>query len=125
MLLAAAFNSIIQSIALFGILALILGLVMRRLKQPYIIGYIIVGTIIGESGLGLVSNSDTVHYMGELGIVLLLFFIGMEISLPEFVRRWRVALLGTALQVGFSVLLVLLVGHFLGWPRARSIVLGL
>lgn len=60
------------------------GLFLKKLKQPYIIGYILVGILIGNSGFGLIQSSETIQNIGELGLILLLFFVGMEISLPEF-----------------------------------------
>ena len=108
----------------FVLLSLALGLFMKKLHQPYIVSYILVGIVLGESGFGLVENSEQIQHMGEIGIILLLFFIGMEINLPDFVRQWRVALVGTSLQVTFSVLLVCLFGWFLGWNLVRSIILG-
>ncbi|MEM9888935.1 MAG: cation:proton antiporter [Bacteroidota bacterium] len=121
-LAAATSNKFIALVALIVILVVLLGLVLKRFKQPYIISYILVGAVLGETGL--IENEDLVHYLGELGIILLLFFIGMEISLPEFVKQWRVALFGTISQVVASVLVSLLIGYAFDWSFTRSVVVG-
>jgi CPA2 family monovalent cation:H+ antiporter-2 len=67
---------------------------------------------------------ELAKHLGEIGIILLLFFIGMEISLPQLVKRWKVAILGTSLQIGVSVLLMWGVGTLFGWSNNRAVMLG-
>ncbi len=105
-------------------LILILGYFLKRLKQPYIIAYILTGIILGPSGLKLVTELETAEVLGELGLIILMFFIGMEISLKDFVKKWRIALFGTGMQVLFSVLLMFSLGAFLNWSLARIVLLG-
>ena len=104
MILLANFNSFltIASIIIFSIV--LFGLFLKKINQPYIIGYILVGILIGNSGFKLIQNSEIIQNIGELGIILLLFFVGMEISLPEFKKQWKISVIGTLIQVLFSVL---------------------
>jgi len=74
--------------------------------------------------LGIITDVATTQHVGELGIILLLFFIGMEISLPDLVKQWRVAVIGTILQVVASVVVMLGIGWLMDWQFSRSIVLG-
>jgi len=103
---------------------LLIGLVLKKLNQPYIIAYILTGIILGPSGFKMVTNYESAEILGEFGIVILMFFIGMEISLKDFVKKWKMALFGTGLQVAFSVFLVYLVGFYFNWPTGRIILLG-
>jgi CPA2 family monovalent cation:H+ antiporter-2 len=89
-----------------------------------LIGYIIIGICLGEHGFDMFADKAQVEFLGELGIILLFFFIGMEISLPSFVNKWKVAILGTLSQILISVGIMALVGYFLDWKSARSIVIG-
>ena len=114
----------ITAICVAVLAIVLLCLLLKRLHQPYIVAYILVGVLLGESGIGLVERSAALEYFGEIGIILLLFFVGMEIDLPKFKEQWRVALFGTLLQVGGSVGVMLLIGHFLNWGTVLSIVLG-
>ena len=123
-LLLAGFLPFITSISVVVLLVVLLCFVLKRIGQPYIVGYILAGVLLGESGVGLIERSEGIEYMGEIGIVLLMFFVGMEIDLPKFKSQWRVALFGTVLQIGLSVLLMLGIGTWLEWGTARSVVLG-
>ena len=124
MLLAAGFLPFITGLPVVVLLVVLLCFGLKRVGQPYIIGYIVAGVLLGESGLGLIERSENIEYLGEIGIVLLLFFVGMEIDLPKFRDQWRVALFGTGLQIGASVVLMFGFGYFLGWSTAQAIVLG-
>ena len=103
---------------------LVLGLLLRRFGQPQLVGYILAGVVIGPQGIGWVTDAQLVDNLGSLGVVLLLFFIGMEISPRQIARGWRIAIFGTLLQVGLSVLITAALGGWLGWPMARVVLLG-
>lgn len=111
---------------LLGISALILvlGYFLKRIKQPYIIAYILTGIILGPFGMKLVTQTETAEALGELGLIILMFFIGIEISLKDFVKKWRIAFFGTGMQVLFSILLMFILGYFMNWSLARIILLG-
>ncbi|MFH1852588.1 MAG: cation:proton antiporter [Candidatus Neomarinimicrobiota bacterium] len=120
----AKLDPIVAFVSILAILIILIGLILKRIKQPYIIGYIIIGALLGEHGLGLIRDAELIHHLGEMGIILLLFFIGMDISLPELIKQWRLAAIGTLLQVGISVLIIISIGHFFDWKIERSIILG-
>tara|TARA_R110000787_G_scaffold22588_2_gene65444 strand:- start:17245 stop:18474 length:1230 start_codon:yes stop_codon:yes gene_type:complete len=124
LLTLVASSSIDSIIILVSVLAIVVIVFLRKMKQTYIIGYILTGILLGEHGMGVVEDKESIFLLGELGIILLLFFIGMEINLVDFVKRWKVAVIGTMAQVSFSVLLVVIIGYFIDWSFARSVVLG-
>ena len=111
---------------LVGIVAVVLGLglVLKAFRQPQLVGYILAGIIIGPSGVGLVSDIGLIEQLGAIGVTLLLFFIGMEVSPFQLVRGWRVAVLGTLSQILVSVACVWSIGAWLNWPIERIILLG-
>ena len=87
-------------IALVIVLAVSVGLLLMRLKQPPLVGFILAGVLLGPSGLGLVASSnENITMLAELGVLMLLFFIGMELSLKAFV-----AALKPAVQIAFGQL---------------------
>jgi len=104
--------------------ALILGLLLQRLRQPAIVGYIIAGAVLGPSGLELIGDREAVSLLAELGVLLLLFVIGMELSLRGFRRVYRVAILGCGLQIAVSVGVMLLLSYAFAWPTSLAIVMG-
>ena len=110
-------------LAVSGIILLI-GLFLKRINQPYIIAYILTGIILGPYGIGIITDMDLVSLIGEFGLVILMFFIGMEISFKDFIKKWKVAFFGTGLQVLFSIGLIWIVGFSLDWPASRILLLG-
>jgi len=109
---SASCDPTIGLISIMAIVIMVVGLLLKKLKQPYIIGYILIGAILGRYGLGYIEDSIIIDRLGEIGIILLLFFVGMEISLPEIIKQWKVAAIGTFLQVAASVLILLGIGYF-------------
>jgi CPA2 family monovalent cation:H+ antiporter-2 len=108
--------------ALLGIL--LVALLLRWLGQPHVIGYLLAGMVLGPQGLGLVTDEVVLERLGDMGVVLLLFFIGMEVSPRDLVRGWRVAVIGTLVQVAVGVGGVWLVGLWLGWPPPLAVLMG-
>tara|TARA_R110002126_G_scaffold83146_3_gene203224 strand:- start:2315 stop:3487 length:1173 start_codon:yes stop_codon:yes gene_type:complete len=102
---------------------LLVGAVVRHFGQPHVIAYLIVGVILGPAGLNLFEG-DAVALVGEFGVILLLFFVGMEVDLTRLVTGWRVSVIGTILQVVFSVAAVAAMGWWFEWSWARIVLLG-
>ncbi len=114
----------LSKFVLIGALIMAIGLLLRWLKQPSVIGYILAGVLMGEHGLDVLTDEAVIASMGEFGLILLLFFIGMETDLNSLVKNWKASILSTVLQIGGSVLIVALIGLWLDWGVARVIVLG-
>jgi len=96
----------------------------RRLGLPSILGYVTVGLILGPHAIGLFPESDTTHLLAELGVVFLLFTLGLEFSWPRMVALRREVFGLGSLQVFGTAAVVALIGRMfgLGWPQ--SIVIG-
>ena len=114
----------LTSIALVTTAALLCGLALIRLRQPAIVGYILAGVALGPTGLGIISNTETVQTLAELGVIMLLFLIGMELSLRGFQSVYKTALATAALQIIMSIALFWVVGLFLHWNFDRVLVFG-
>jgi len=102
----------------------ILGLTLRLLNQPHVIGYLIAGILLGPELLGLISDKELLGRLGAFGVVLLLFFVGMEVSPQRLVENWRIALLGTLLQIFISIGAIWMIGVWFDWPIGRTILFG-
>jgi len=105
----------------FSILVLLVG---YRLHIPPVVGFILTGVLAGPYGLALVGGTEDVDMLAELGIVLLLFGIGMEFSLKKLVQIKRFFLLGGSLQVGLTILISFLIVTGLGRPWGEAVFLG-
>ncbi len=124
MLLLSVMNPELINLVLISIIVLFFVGVLKFFQQPSIIAYILAGVLLGRHGFGIVTDEESIRVIGELGLILLLFFIGMEISLPDFVKNWKVPTFGTIFQIVGSVLMVGLIGWFFDWGINRIIVLG-
>jgi len=93
-------------ITLLYLLAAVLGVVAcRQLKLPPMLGYLVVGVVIGPNALALAQNSSGVRYLAEFGVVFLMFVIGLEFSLPKL-RAMRRHVFGLGMsQVVLTVLI--------------------
>ncbi len=114
----------LTAIAIVVVGALACGIFLSRIKQPAVIGYIFAGIILGPSGFALVEDRDNVNLLAELGVLLLLFLIGIELSLRDFARVWRVAMLTMLLQIAVSLGVVFVLGQLLSWPLATIVLIG-
>ncbi len=124
MIFLSAINPELTNLVVVSIIIIFIGSILKFFKQPYIIAYIIAGVLIGKHGFGLITDEDSIRVIGEFGLILLLFFIGMEVSLPEFIKNWKIPTIGTIIQVIGSVLIVSLIGWGFGWNMNRTVTLG-
>ena len=114
----------LTGIALVAGAATLCGTLLRRLGQPAIVGYILAGILLGPSGLSLISDRSQVAILAELGVLMLLYFVGMELSLRSFRRSWRIAVFTALLQIVASVVLLLAITRFFDWPASHAVLFG-
>ena len=105
-------------------IVLFIGLVLQLLKQPQVLGYLLAGIAIGPFGLALFTDTELAARLGSYGVVLLLFFVGMEVAPKQLATGWRIAVIGTLVQVALSVAVVVPIGLWRDWPIERTILLG-
>lgn len=111
-------SSITAFIIIFAV-----GILMRYLRQPYVIGYILSGIILGPQVTGLISNPTAIGRFGDFGVIILLFFLGMEISLKELSGYWKTALIVVLGQILISSIPIFAIGHTFDWPIARCLLI--
>ena len=109
------------------IFALAVGTVVifSRLRVPAIVGFLFAGAVAGPNGFGVIEGLEQVRVLAEVGVALLLFTIGLELSLAHLNRLRRILLLGGGSQVLFTVLLVLLTGIAFGMAWQHAVFLGM
>ncbi len=81
-----------------------LGVLLRRLGQNAVVGYLLAGVLMGPTGFGLIGSAQQLQQLSELGVALLLFSIGLEFSFSRLREMGRVAILGGAMQILFTLL---------------------
>ena len=117
-------HATLQPVLVLLATAVLVVVVFRHFKQPPLLGYLIVGIGIGPHAFGWVSESKQVHELAEIGVVFLMFSIGLEFSLPKLRTMRRTVLgLGSA-QVTITLLVVMGVCMLLGLSWQGALVLG-
>ena len=103
---------------------LLLGFILKFFRQPHVVAYLIAGIFIGPWGFGLVTDIDSISRLGTAGVVLLLFFVGMETDIHKLVENWKLIIFGTLMQIILSVGCVWLLGIWFDWSLARIVLIG-
>jgi CPA2 family monovalent cation:H+ antiporter-2 len=115
---------LIKDIIVLLLSSIIVVLILNKLKLPSIVGLLVTGIIIGPYGLKLIDAVHEVEILSEIGIVLLLFVIGMEFSLKQLYSIGKTVFLGGLVQVGLTVLVTFSLGYFAGFSIEASVFLG-
>lgn len=98
--------------------------VLQKLKLPSMIGFLLTGVIIGPYGLSLINAVDQVEVLSEIGIILLLFVIGMELSIKQLASIKKTVFISGLLQVGITAIVTGLIYYFLGHSWNASVFVG-
>lgn len=97
---------------------------LRRLKVPTLVAFLVAGILIGPGGFKLVTSKENIAHLGEIGVVFLLFTIGLQFSIRDLMQMKRLALLGGTLQVVLTMLATTAAGVALGMDVAHASFLG-
>lgn len=111
-------------IAIAVAIAALMGLGFMRLRQPPLVGFILAGLALGPTGLGVISTSENVSLLAELGVIVLLFFIGMELSIKAFVLSLKQAVIVAGGQLLASMVLAALLAFMLDASPSETLILG-
>lgn len=115
---------ILQDIAIiFGISILVL-YICDKIHLPPIIGFLFTGTLIGPHGLHLIKSEHEVEILAEIGVVLLLYTIGLELSFKELLRSKKAVLLGGSLQVLITIFVIFGIANAFGYTTGEAIFFG-
>jgi Kef-type K+ transport system membrane component KefB len=121
-------TGLLSDIALSILAAWLLGVLAYFARQPLILAYLLGGFLVGPSALKVVHAEDSIHVISELGVILLLFMIGLEIDLKKIMRAGRVILVSSAFQIAvgsvLGVAFFLAIGMPIGGGRWDALYLG-
>ncbi len=106
-------------------LALVMGFIAARLKLPVLVGYLIAGIIIGPATPGFVADQELSSQLAEIGVMLLMFGVGLHFSFEDLLAVRHIALPGALVQIVVATLLGIAVTALWGWGLAAGIVFGL
>ena len=119
------FMGIAADIIILVITAFFCGLIMQRLHQPLILGYILAGILLGpHTGGIIIQEIHEIELLAEIGVALLLFALGLEFSYKDLKPVKVIAFVGTPLQILLTMLLGMGIGRLLGWDLTASVWFG-
>ncbi|WP_442203113.1 YbaL family putative K(+) efflux transporter [Rhizobium sp. RAF56] len=107
------------------VLAFILGTIANRLKMPPLVGYLLAGVLSGPHTPGFVADQTLAPELAEIGVILLMFGVGLHFSLKDLLTVRGIAVPGAIVQIAFATLLGWGLGALMGWPIGGSLVFGL
>ncbi|MGD9502047.1 MAG: YbaL family putative K(+) efflux transporter [Methyloceanibacter sp.] len=116
---------LVSTIALGLVLAFSLGVVAHRLKLPPLIGYLVAGILIGPFTPGPIADQNIANQLAEVGVILLMFGVGLHFSLKDLLSVRAIAVPGAVAQGLVATPLGMGVGWWLGWPPAAGIIFGI
>ncbi|MHC2299113.1 YbaL family putative K(+) efflux transporter [Rhizobium mongolense] len=107
------------------VLAFILGAIANRLRLPPLVGYLVAGILVGPHTPGYVADQDLAPELAEIGVILLMFGVGLHFSLKDLLSVRGIAVPGAVAQIAFATLLGWGLGALMGWSTGGSLVFGL
>jgi CPA2 family monovalent cation:H+ antiporter-2 len=114
----------LPQLVLVFLAALASAYLLSRLRQPPLIGFLIAGVLLGPFGLGVEGDVQAVNSLADVGVVLLLFMVGLELELPNLKRLGRIVWLAGPIQVIATIALVAAVGLLAGYEPRRAVFFG-
>jgi CPA2 family monovalent cation:H+ antiporter-2 len=117
--------SLITTIAAALGLGLIFGMLAIRLKLPALVGYLAAGIVIGPATPGFVADIELSAQLAEIGVMLLMFGVGLHFSVDDLLQVRRIALPGAILQIVVATAMGVGLGHLWGWSLGAGLVFGL
>ena len=115
---------LLQDMVLILGLAIVVLYIFHRFRIPSVIGFLLTGVITGPHGLNLISNMHDVEVIAEVGVILLLFTIGIEFSLKSLLKIGKILLIGGSFQVMITIAAITLVALRIGNSINESVFIG-
>lgn len=117
-------NSFLEDLAFVLCVAAVITVIFQKLRQPVVVGYLLSGMIVGPYTPGILVDTTRIHGVSELGVILLMFALGLEFSIRRLLRLGPRAAFVTAVQVGLMLWLGYVCGRALGWSELESVFTG-
>jgi monovalent cation:H+ antiporter-2, CPA2 family len=127
MLFQLVTHSFLEDLGMVLCVAAVITVVFDAIKQPIVVGYLIAGLIVGPHvPIPLLADLDRIEVLSELGVILLMFALGLEFSIHKLIRLGPTAGFVTALQVGLMIWIRIgyVVGQAMGWTELERIFTG-
>ena len=104
--------------------ALACGMVFAHFQQPPLVGYLLAGALLGPTGFEVVQSEGMIAGFAEIGVLMLLFVVGMELSVRSLKYTWRLALPAVVMQTAASLIVMFAASSLLGLSNSAAVLLG-
>jgi len=118
-------TDLISTIVISMVAAFAFGFIASRFRLPPLVGYLIAGIAVGPHTPGFVADSAIAQQLAEIGVILLMFGVGLHFSLKDLMSVRSIAVPGAVIQIVATTLIAMWVAHMFGWPLVAGIVYGL
>ncbi|MCC7017197.1 MAG: Kef family K(+) transporter [Rhodospirillales bacterium] len=118
-------SPLIATIVVGLLLAFVLGAIAQRLRISPLIGYLLAGVVVGPHTPGFVADQALANELAEIGVILLMFGVGLHFSLKDLLSVWTIAIPGAIAQIAVAIPLGAGVSWLLGWPLSAGFLFGL
>ncbi len=119
-----ASQTILEDLALVFAIAAVVTVVFHKIRQPVVVGYLVAGIIVGPFTPVFIASTDRIHTVAELGVILLMFALGLEFNIRKLLRLGPTASFVTAIQVGLMFWIGDVVASAMGWTPLEGIFAG-
>jgi CPA2 family monovalent cation:H+ antiporter-2 len=119
------YATLFTDIVVIFLLSVLLLLILYRVKIPSVVGFLITGIIVGPAGLGIIQNQDSIDFFAELGVIFLLFTIGLEFSISHILKSRQFVLIGGSIQVFSTILVCTGLMAIAGWDLKQAVFIGM
>ena len=116
-------HNLLFAISIMCLLILLLIVLLKKLNQPYLIAYVFAGVVLGPHVTGIFSDPEDISALGDVGILLLMFFLGVEIDIPNNKNLLLKPVVAQGVRTILSVLFSFLIGRWLGWAPGYILLL--
>ncbi|MBP6563723.1 MAG: cation:proton antiporter [Neisseriaceae bacterium] len=107
------------------VFAFIFGTIAQRFKMPPLVGYLVAGIVVGPFTPGFVANGSLAQELAELGVILLMFGVGLHFSLKDLLAVKNIAIPGAVVQISAATILGMGLAWFIGWDMGAGLIFGL
>ena len=115
-------GELLQSLVIMLLTILLIGLAMKKLNQPYFVAYILAGIILGPHCTQVLKQADTIAAIGELGLLMQMFFIGTKLEVQAFAKQIKKPLVGIIVQLLFSLCFIAMIGWYNEWSTKEILL---
>ncbi|MFA5416649.1 MAG: cation:proton antiporter, partial [Methanoregula sp.] len=113
---------------LAGVCVLLLSVILlylgQRFRLPSIVSFLVIGMLVGPFGFAIITDQGVIDTIGEIGIILLLFTIGLEFSFQKLLRSWRTVIIGGMVQVCITIIAITLITRLFRMPFNEALIFG-